>query len=273
MTSVEAWLSWLGGPDQVTRVLAAGGLVAARVGPLTVLAPWIALRSAPATVRSALILALTVAFVPLALETAPVIDTTPSLWAFALMREAVIGLLFAFAAALPFFALDWAGRVTDIWRGASLSEVLAPATGDRTSPLGELYLFTGIVLFLTLGGHRFALDVFADSLVFAPIGGVTAVTSFGDVALGAARLSAVALTFAAALAAPAAVCIVLVELSLGLIARAAPQVPVFFAGMPLRAATGLAAALVALTVLIDQLPTAFQDGVESARTLVRLFAG
>ncbi len=273
MTSVEALLEWLGGPERVTRVLAVAGLVAARVGPLTVLAPWIALRSAPATVRSALILALTVAFVPLALETAPPIDTTPSHWGFLLLRETVIGLLFAFAAALPFYALDWAGRVTDIWRGASLSEVIAPPTGERTSPLGELYLFLGIVLFLTLGGHRFALDVFADSLVLAPIGGAALASSLQEVALGAARLSAVALTFAAALAAPAAVCIVLVELSLGLIARSAPQVPVFFAGMPLRAATGLAAALVALAVLVDQLPTAFQDGVESARSLVRMLTG
>lgn len=270
---VEDLLALLGGPDRVTRVLAISGLVAARIGPLTVLAPWIALRAAPATVRAALILALTVAFAPLAIETAPAFEVTPSHWGFLLVRELVIGLMFAFAAALPFYALDWAGRVTDIWRGASLSEVLAPATGERSSPIGQLYMFLGIVLFLSLGGHRFALDVFADSLVLAPIGAETLAGSIGEAALGAARLSAVALTFAAALAAPAAVCIVLVELSLGLIARSAPQVPVFFAGMPLRAATGLAAALVALAVLVDQLPTAFHDGIESARSLLRLLVG
>ena len=61
--------------------------------------------------------------------------------------------------------------------------------------------------------------------------------------MGSLRLVADALAFATALTAPAAVAIVVVEVALGLVARATPQIPVFFARMPLRAAVGLGAVL------------------------------
>jgi type III secretory pathway component EscT len=260
-----------GGEDAITRLLLVGTLVAARVAPLTVLAPFFALKSAPVLVRTAITLALTVSFVPVALEVTPELPTGAvggvglSLL---VVREALVGAVFGACAGLPLYALDWAGRLTDTFRGASLAEVIAPMTGERTSPLGDLYLLAGIVLFLSLGGHRVALEAFADGLVAVPPGAVDVGAGIEAVAFGALRLVTSALAFAAAVAAPAAAAIVLVEVSLGLVARAAPQIPVFFAGMPLRAAVGLAAALFAFAVVIDELPPAFRDAIDSAAALV-----
>ncbi|MEM1415377.1 MAG: flagellar biosynthetic protein FliR, partial [Myxococcota bacterium] len=62
---------------------------------------------------------------------------------------------------------------------------------------------------------------------------------------------------------------VLVEASLGLVARAAPQVPVFFAGMPLRAAAGLAGALLALAALGGRLAPALGSGIDAAAAWLR----
>ena len=44
--------------------------------------------------------------------------------------------------------------------------------------------------------------------------------------------------------------------------------PVFFAGMPLRAALGLAAVLLALSVIVGELPAAFRDAVDLASRLI-----
>ncbi|MCB9636641.1 MAG: flagellar biosynthetic protein FliR, partial [Sandaracinus sp.] len=90
-----------------------------------------------------------------------------------------------------------------------------------------------------------------------------------ELALGAARLTGSALAFAVAIAAPAGVAIVLVETALGLVARSAPQIPVFFAGMPLRATVGLAAALLGLAVLLGELPGAFEDALAIAAQWMR----
>ncbi len=270
---MERLLEWLGGEGAIVRAIAVGALVAARVAPLTIFAPWLSMRGTPPVLRAALVLALTAALGPLAMESAPPIpDSGPSL-ALLAAREVLVGTTFALAASLPLYALDWAGRLVDTWRGASLAEVINPHTGERTSPMGDLYLMMGVVLFLLLGGHRIALAAFADGLRAVPVGGVSVETGLEAVALGAARLAGSALAFAAALAAPAAAAIVLVEVSLGLVARAAPQIPVFFAGMPLRAAVGVAAALLGLSILVGELPPAYRDAIDSAGRIVLPFAG
>jgi len=258
--------------EELEAWIALGTLVAARVGPLTILLPWLALRSAPALLRAALVLALTLAVAPMtaaAIETLPTSGLALGLLA---LREALIGTIFALSAALPFFALDWSGQLVDTWRGASLAEVIAPPTGERTSPVGDLLLLGGIALFLALGGHRFALMAFAEGLVAVPVGSLT----LGDDVLGAVletmHLAGAALAFAAAIAAPAAVAIVLVEVGLGLIARSAPQVPVFFAGMPLRAATGLFAVLLAAALVVDELPAVFEGATRAAGAQIERLA-
>jgi len=263
---MQALLDALGGPDAVERWLLVGALVAARVAPLTVFAPWLTLRKTPPILRAGIVVALTLALAPLAeqsvaLDVAAADALTFGAW---LLREALVGTLFAVVTSLPFFALDWAGRLVDTWRGASLAEVIAPPTGERTSPLGDLYLLMGIALFLALGGHRLAFRAFAEGLAIAPVGGAR----FGDagaaIALGAAELSGAALAFAMAIAAPAAAAIVVVEVALGLVARAAPQVPVFFAGMPLRAATGIAAMLLSLTVVTGEIRGELQAAIDAS---------
>ncbi|MCB9619369.1 MAG: flagellar biosynthetic protein FliR [Sandaracinus sp.] len=260
--------------DEATldRWILLGVLVAARIAPLTVVAPWLTLRRTPPFLRGALILGLTVALAPLAAGAASVDAlfgadaATLVAW---VIREVLVGTLFALATSLPFFALDWAGRLVDTWRGASMAEVIAPPTGERTSPVGDLQLMVGIVLFLTLGGHRLAFAAFAEGLVVAPPGSVDLAGSAPELALGAARLTGSALAFAVAIAAPAGVAIVLVETALGLVARSAPQIPVFFAGMPLRATVGLAAALLGLAVLLGELPGAFEDALAIAAQWMR----
>ena len=259
----------LGNEAALQQVLAIGGLVAARVAPLTVFAPWLSLKTTPPVLRAALVLALTAAFTPLALGSAGgAVDLGGAAYAAAVLREAMVGTLFAVATALPFYSLDWAGRLTDTWRGASMSEVIAPNTGERTSPLGDLHMMLGIALFLVLGGHRLAFAAFAEGLSVAPVGTIELAPRAADLAWGAARLTGAALAFALAIAAPAAASIVVVEVALGLLARSAPQVPVFFAGMPLRAATGVAAALLALSLVTAQLPDVFRAAIEIARDWV-----
>lgn len=262
---MEELLQRLGVEDGVVAV---GALVAARVAPLTILAPWLTLRRTPPIVRSALVLALTVALTPLAsasAASAAIADADPLTLGAWILREALVGTLFAVATALPLHALDWSGRLVDTWRGASLAEVIAPPTGERTSPVGDLYLMMGVVLFLLVGGHRVAFAAFADGLSVAPVGRVDLAGGAEALTLGVLRLSASALAFAVSVAAPVAVAIVVVEISLGLIARSAPQVPVFFAGMPLRAATGLGAALAALSVVAGQLPEVYAGAIAIAR--------
>jgi type III secretory pathway component EscT len=254
------------------RLLTALALVAARLAPITVAAPWLALRDVAASVRAAVVLLLTAAFAPIALAHAAPSSAAGLDLALSMLREAMVGLVFAFATAVPFYALDAGGRLVDVYRGASMAEVIAPPTGERTSPLGDAHLLLGVTLFTTLGGHRLALELLARSFEVIPLG---AAVDFGRTgfALGAARLFAYGMAFGLGVAAPAALCIVLVEITLGLLGRAAPGVPVFFAGMPLRAAVGIVGVLLGLGALLERLPAVFRASLEAAGALVARLSG
>src|SRR5215813_12440819 len=96
----EQIIKALGGDAAVSRVLLLGSLVAARVVPLTVLAPWIAFKAAPAPVRASVILALTIAMSSIAFSSVHVHDVNTAVWPLLMMRELLTGLVFAIPVAL-----------------------------------------------------------------------------------------------------------------------------------------------------------------------------
>ena len=247
-------------------------LVAVRVAPLTVWVPWLSLRRASATVRAALIFSLSIAIgLPLATNlatdgSARFVGIDVAFFVVLAMREVIIGTLFALIISLPLLALEWAGMLTDIWRGASLAEVLTPMSGDKTSPLADMLLMTGTAIFIVLDGHIFALEVFNSSFVALPIGEISLPRPVSQRVV--VELLADTFSLAAVFAAAAAVSVVFVEISLGLLGRAAPQIPLFFAGMPLRAAAGLGAVLITLPALFQAVPGILQEAIVTADGLL-----
>lgn len=263
---LELLRAWLERGD-VGHVLAVGSLVMARVAPLAVLAPWLGLRAAPATTRSAIVIVLTVALAPLALASARA-TVVGGPFVAVLLRESILGSLFAIVSAVPFHALESGGRLIDLHRGANLADVIAPPTGERTSPYGDLALLAGTALFAALGGVRVALGVFGESLLALPVG-ATPSASLSGTAMEAVRALAWSLAFATAVATPAAIAVVLAEVALGLVSRAVPRISTFFLGMPLRASIGLLLGLLSLGVVLREAVHAADDSVHRASRVLR----
>lgn len=244
-------------PD-VHRAFVVGSLVAARIAPLAIVAPILGLRSAPAMIRAGVVVALTIALTPLALVAAQPPEG-PLLFV-AMLRETLVGTLFGVVASVPFFALESGGRLVDLYRGANLAEVIAPPTGERTSPTGDLAILAGLACFASVGGLRLTLGAFASSLVDLPVGATAPDrSSFVE----AAHALTHAMWFAAVVAAPAAVAILVADVAIGLLARSVPRISVFFVAMPIRAMLGLLLAFTAIGVTL-------REGNELAAESLRL---
>lgn len=247
-----AWARWLG----------LGLLVAVRLAPLTLIAPWIALRQSPAVLRAALLLGLTVALVPIADRHVEALPDGTVPFVLALLRELVFGTLLAVTASVPLLSLEQSGRLVDALRGAQ-GDVAGPA-GERTSPMGLFSLLFGTTLFLVLGGHRLVLGALAHGVAEIPPGsGPGSASSLFEVG----RLLVLSLELAVAFAAPALVALFATDVALGLVARSASNIPMHFAGMPLRAAVGLFAVLLSLSLLVPQLAELFAEAVASIGSL------
>ena len=169
--------------------------------------------------------------------------------AVAFAREVVVGLCLGFVASAAFRAAEIAGRLGDTLRGANIAEILVPTAEERSSPLGVLYLLIATLIFLQIGGVPRLCDALLDSYRVLPVG--------GGLDAGAARRAAAVVTVASArliasgvaLAAPVIVALWLTDLALGLVARAAPQVPVYFIGLPLKGLLAIGLVLICLGTL------------------------
>jgi flagellar biosynthesis protein FliR len=221
-----------------SRQIDAHALLLARLAPLAWITPLLGLRQMSPVLRATATLALGLSTV-----SAATLADDASLGPGTLLGESITGAFFAIVAALPLYALGMGGRLVDLVRGVAHPGERDLVEYEPSSALGHLMAMTGLALFFTIGGHRLVVRAFAEGLTAVPLG---AATLSPEALFGFAMLAGKALLFGASIALPAFATVLLVEVFLGLFARAAPTIPVFHAGMPLRAFAGLTAIAVTL---------------------------
>lgn len=234
------WLS----PD-LERWLWALGVGLSRTLPIAWMVPAFGGKNVPAQVRMGLGLALSVVCLPQVMLMLPRTGGT-AFWILLLLRESMVGFTVGFVASSIFRAADGAGRLIDTLRGANMAEVLSPVAEERSSPLGDIFLLLTTVIFLQLGGVALVTQAMARSYEAVPLDLPTTPTRLAGVAGLVIITSARLLESIVALAAPAVVALLLADLVLGAIARMAPQIPIYFVGMPLKALAGVGIVLIGI---------------------------
>ena len=150
----------------------------------------------------------------------------------------MIGLCLGLVASAAFRAAEVAGRLGDTLRGANVAEILVPTAEERASPLGVLYLLLATIVFLQIGGVPRLVEALLSSYRTLARRGRPGRAGRAPRRLVVVVASARLIASGVALAAPVVVALWLTDLALGLIARAAPSVPVYFLGLPLKGSAG-----------------------------------
>jgi type III secretory pathway component EscT len=168
-----------------------------------------------------------------------------------LVREGAVGAAMGFLCALPFHAVSSAGRLIDGLRGANLAEIISPTLDARTSPTAELYLRLTTLWFLASGAYRLVLFLFADSFLRLPLDWAPAQLAPGPLLEGAIAATGAVVAGALALALPTLGALLLADLSIGALGRAAPQLGLQAILMPVRSMLGVALVLLTLGGLLS----------------------
>jgi flagellar biosynthesis protein FliR len=263
-----AWFTWL--PADLERWLWALGVGAARTVPIALLIPAFGGINVPPQVRMGLGLALSVVCLPQIVTSMPSQGGT-IFWMVLLTREILVGFTVGLVGSSVFRAAEGAGRLVDTLRGANMAEVISPVTEGRSSPLGDILLLLTTVIFLELGGIGHVVNAMARSYEAVPLDLGTTPASIAAAARLMVITSAKLLEATVALAAPAIVAMLMADLVLGMIARMAPQIPVYFVGMPLKAMGGVAIVLVGLGSLEAALLASFKDWLVVVERAFRLW--
>jgi flagellar biosynthetic protein FliR len=239
-------------PPGLFGIVVATALGGARVLPVIWMVAPLGGPRLPATVRVGFALLLALVAAPALVATAGVgtlADLSVLHFTLLMARELVVGLCLGLVASAAFRAAEVAGRLGDTLRGANVAEILLPTAEERASPLGVLYLLLATIVFLQIGGVPRLVEALLSSYQTLPVGGGLSEPAARRAALVVVAASAKLIASGLALAAPVVVALWLTDLALGLVARAAPSVPVYFLGLPLKGLLAIGVVLLGLGAL------------------------
>jgi flagellar biosynthesis protein FliR len=214
--------------------VAAGVLVGARVAGLMTFCPFLGSTAIPASLKAALTLLVTALLYPLH---GPV-RVTLSLWEWAAVAlgEVVIGVVLGLAASLLVEAALLAGQILGVQMGYSLAVLFDPNTQADTPVLAQFEQLATILIFLQLNVHHWLLRAVARSFDYLPPG-----AAFSSIAVSSILRAAGAIFLTGAqIAAPVLSASLIVDLMLGFLGKASPQMPVLFIGLAVKNLLGLA---------------------------------
>lgn len=176
-----------------------------------------------------------------------------STWSFvaALVGQALVGLALGFAVLVLFSAVQSAGQLIDLGAGFSGATLFDPFSNATSSPIGRLYQVLGVAILFAINGHLLLVQGFMASFRLAPLSGL----SLSNAAGGAVHDVSTFFVAAIQIAFPLLAAMLLTEIVLGLVARAAPQMNVLVLGFGVK--IGLVLLLTGLAIRV--LPGAVTD--------------
>ncbi len=184
------------------------------------------------------------------------VDAIPwMLYAALIMRELIVGLLAGFAAALTFGAFQITGKLIDMSSGFGAGQVFNPAMSEAGGTLDQFFILVVMLYFLLTNGHHVFLQGLQATFVVLPLN-----QALPEINPGALlTLTSGLITAGVQMALPVVGALFLTDLTLGLLSKVAPQINVFFLGLPIKVWVGIFALSLMFNFFIPSLDQAFKN--------------
>lgn len=240
-----------------------------RISSFVMAAPLLGHSSLPAQAKlglSALLAVLVGATLP------PLPDVSLFSWAGlgVVVEQIIIGVAMGLCMHLVFAVVMVAGEYIGLQMGLGFASFFSPDTGTNSMVLSRIFYMISLLMFLALSGHLFLIQVLADSFITLPVGliGLNA-----DAFELLARFASIVFVSGLLLALPLVIALLIINLTMGILNRSAPQFTIFSIGFPMSLLAGLFLLSVMMTDLAGFLDRLFAQGLEFMQQLVRSMAG
>lgn len=213
-----------------------------RLSAMLFAAPILGARTVPVRIRIVLGIVLTILLQPV-LPVSPGIEALSAAGLVTALQQIAIGVVMGMTLQIMFSAFVMAGMITATTMGLSFASTVDPQNGIQIPMIGQLYLIIGTLLFLGLDGHLLLIEILAASFVAWPIGD----TLFdSNLYLAIGLFGAQMFLAAVMIALPATMGVLMVNLGLGIVTRAAPQLNIFSVGFPVTILSGFVLILLSI---------------------------
>lgn len=219
--------------DLPTTAITPFFLLLARVGGLMVFAPFFGSGAMAPIIRIVLALSFSVALFPLLQVYLPKADDFNTLFLL-LGGELLVGMLLGLVGRLFLAAFEIAGQIMGFQMGFAVIKVIDPQTQSESPVMSILQNLIAILIFLSINGHHWFVQAIVDS--YQIVGNQVQINAAvqSQVIHSAGEMFVLGMKISA----PVVVVLLIVDILLGIVGRAAPQLHILVVGLPAKSLMG-----------------------------------
>ncbi len=153
-----------------------------------------------------------------------------------LINEGIYGIALGLSITLLYSVIKMSGRISERQMGMAMAEIMDPFTGERAQPVGMILEILFVMLLLSVNAHHLFLMTISRSFETFELG---TRPETGVLLESIITTSSVMLVMSLKIAAPIIGVFMAMTVVLGVLARIAPEMNIFFLSFPVRIGLGL----------------------------------
>ncbi|MDE5598494.1 MAG: flagellar biosynthetic protein FliR [Lachnospiraceae bacterium] len=170
-------------------------------------------------------------------------------YAIIVMKEAVTGLLIGWGAQICMTVAAFAGSIADMEVGLSMVSLMDPLTRESATFSGVFYQYLFTLMLIISGMYRYLLQALIDTFTLIPIGG--AVLQMDSLLGSMVRFMSDYIIIGFRICLPIFCVILILNCTLGVLAKVSPQMNMFAVGMQMKVLVGLSIMFLTVRMLPD----------------------
>jgi flagellar biosynthesis protein FliR len=242
---------------QLEGLLAVFGWPFVRILAFIATEPVLGNRSVPLQVKLALALFLTLLIAPI-LPAPPPVSPASAAGLLVLAQQVLIGAAMGFTARIVIAAAEMAGQLAGLQMGLGFALFFDPESAGQSPLVAEFYGLIAILTLLATNGHYVILTALVESfrvlpLVVEPISarGFLTLVSWGS------QIFEIGLMMSL----PVVGALLIANIGIGILTRAAPQLNIFAVGFPITLTVGFLMLYLSLPLIVPMIDALAQGGV------------
>lgn len=236
-----------------------------RILALVATAPFFGARGIPASTKIGFAFVLTVMVAPV-LPPMPAVSPASAQGLFILAQQLMLGFAMGLALRVIFSAVEMAGHIVGLQMGLGFATFFDPQNSAQIPVMGQFLGLIAMLLFLAINGHLMVIQALVESFHALPIGlHPLASQGWKTLALWGGEI----FHSGVLIALPAIAVLMMTNLALAILTRAAPQLNIFAVGFPLTLAVGFIVMALSMVYLLPVFSAMLEASVQTMLQIVQ----
>lgn len=223
-------------------------IVFIRISALTLMAPFFSDKSYTAFLKVSFSLFISLLIFPTLNISSWIIPKNILSFLIMVIQEGLIALLIGLSLSIIIFAIEFVGHLMGYQMAFSMARTVDASTGMQTSVIASFLIFCAIMLIITVGIDHYIIKVMRNSFDVLRPGNIAVK---GNIILALSKLLGKSFVLGFKIYSPVMIMFLVLNITLGLIGKAAAKLQIFFISLPAKILLGLFAIVLIVRFMVD----------------------